>query len=87
MYRRILKVEKKNVEKKVSKPLREDRVYSFYFSFPYLFAAYVRGYVRESWKEAREGRERERRKARIVEGEGAADELIFIYANGIGGSS
>lgn len=31
--------------------------------------------------------ERERRKARIVEGEGAADELIFIYANGIGGSS
>lgn len=79
---------KKNAEKKVSKPLREDRVYSFdYFSFPYLFAAYVRGYVRESWKEAREGRERERRKARIVEGEGAADELIFIYANGIGGSS
>lgn len=49
---------KKNAEKKVSKPLREDRVYSFdYFSFPYLFAAYVRGYVRESWKEAR-GRER-----------------------------
>lgn len=59
--------------------------YSFHFR-----PVFIRGLraLRESWRETR-GREREKREEERWKGEESGrgrNELIFIYANGIGGS-
>lgn len=83
---------KKNVERKVSKVSRrkDGGELSFVILSTTFRPVFIRGLraLRESWRETR-GREREKREEEKWKGEESGrgrNELIFIYANGIGGS-
>lgn len=80
---------KKNVERKVSKVSRrkDGGELSFVILSTTFRPVFIRGLraLRESWRETR-GREREEERWKGEESGRGRNELIFIYANGIGGS-